>query len=67
MKCDNCGYNTVELSCKIMCPVCGQRQDCSDLFVEHICEHFECEIESACRYCENYKQCILNQGDLNFE
>jgi rubrerythrin len=29
--CDRCGYEMVERNCKITCPNCGNRFDCSDL------------------------------------
>ena len=29
--CDRCGYPMVEKLCKITCPNCGNRFDCSDL------------------------------------
>jgi len=29
--CDRCGHNMLEHSCKIICPNCGHRFDCSDL------------------------------------
>jgi len=29
--CDRCGGAMIELQCKIICPNCGHRFDCSDL------------------------------------
>jgi hypothetical protein len=29
--CDRCGCEMVEKSCKVTCPNCGSRFDCSDL------------------------------------
>ena len=29
--CDRCGFEMVESNCKIICPNCGNRFDCSDL------------------------------------
>ena len=29
--CDRCGFDMVERSCKVECPNCGNRFDCSDL------------------------------------
>ena len=29
--CDRCGAEMVERSCKVTCPNCGNRFDCSDL------------------------------------
>lgn len=29
--CDRCGHEMIERSCKIICPNCGHRFDCSDL------------------------------------
>ncbi len=29
--CDRCGFEMVERNCKITCPNCGNRFDCSDL------------------------------------
>ncbi len=29
--CDRCGFKMVERNCKIVCPNCGNRFDCSDL------------------------------------
>ena len=29
--CDRCGYEMVEQNCKVTCPNCGNRFDCSDL------------------------------------
>ncbi len=29
--CDRCGFEMVESNCKIICPNCGSRFDCSDL------------------------------------
>ena len=29
--CDRCGHTMYELNCKIICPNCGYRFDCSDL------------------------------------
>jgi hypothetical protein len=33
IKCDRCGADMVGRSCKIICPNCGNRFDCSDLNV----------------------------------
>ncbi|HVO42604.1 MAG TPA: hypothetical protein VMT34_08275 [Aggregatilineales bacterium] len=30
MKCLICGTEMLELNCKLICPVCGNREDCSD-------------------------------------
>jgi hypothetical protein len=29
--CDRCGSEMIELNCKVVCPNCGNRFDCSDL------------------------------------
>ena len=29
--CDRCGFEMIESHCKIVCPNCGSRYDCSDL------------------------------------
>jgi hypothetical protein len=29
--CDRCGSGMIEMSCKVVCPNCGSRYDCSDL------------------------------------
>jgi rubrerythrin len=29
--CDRCGFKMVEKNCKVECPNCGNRFDCSDL------------------------------------
>ena len=29
--CDRCGHEMVEKNCKVTCPNCGNRFDCSDL------------------------------------
>jgi rubrerythrin len=29
--CDRCGVQMVEKNCKVVCPNCGNRFDCSDL------------------------------------
>ncbi len=29
--CDRCGSRMFELNCKVICPNCGNRFDCSDL------------------------------------
>ncbi|MGA7192728.1 MAG: hypothetical protein WBW94_03790 [Anaerolineales bacterium] len=29
--CDRCGFEMYESNCKIICPNCGNRFDCSDL------------------------------------
>ena len=29
--CDRCGFQMVEEHCKVVCPNCGGRYDCSDL------------------------------------
>ncbi len=29
--CDRCGSDMFELNCKVICPNCGSRFDCSDL------------------------------------
>ena len=29
--CDRCGFEMFESNCKIICPNCGNRFDCSDL------------------------------------
>jgi len=31
--CDRCGSEMFELSCKVICPNCGSRFDCSDLSI----------------------------------
>lgn len=34
--CDRCGATwTYQWKCQIICPNCGARQDCSDLFVDY--------------------------------
>lgn len=34
--CDRCGASwQIAWKCQIICPNCGARQDCSDLFVDH--------------------------------
>ncbi len=30
-RCDRCGFNMYEKNCKVVCPNCGNRFDCSDL------------------------------------
>lgn len=30
-RCDRCGVEMIERNCKITCPNCGNRFDCSDL------------------------------------
>ncbi len=30
-RCDRCGSQMVERNCKVICPNCGNRFDCSDL------------------------------------
>lgn len=68
MKCDNCGKAyTDELQCKLICDNCGAYQSCSDLFILYRCIHFDCEVDRACPYCENYKHCQYHEGDVNFE
>jgi rubrerythrin len=29
--CDRCGFKMIEKNCKVVCPNCGSRYDCSDL------------------------------------
>ncbi len=29
--CDRCGFEMMEKNCKVVCPNCGSRYDCSDL------------------------------------
>ncbi len=29
--CDRCGFQMIERHCKVVCPNCGSRWDCSDL------------------------------------
>lgn len=29
--CDRCGFTMIEKNCKVECPNCGNRFDCSDL------------------------------------
>lgn len=29
--CDRCGFEMIETNCKVVCPNCGGRWDCSDL------------------------------------
>lgn len=29
--CDRCGHGMYEMNCKVICPNCGNRFDCSDL------------------------------------
>ncbi len=31
--CDRCGFEMVEVHCKVVCPNCGARWDCSDLSI----------------------------------
>ena len=31
--CDHCGHRMVEKNCKVTCPNCGNRFDCSDLII----------------------------------
>ena len=31
--CDRCGFEMIEHNCKIVCPNCGSRYDCSDLSI----------------------------------
>ncbi len=31
--CDRCGFEMVERNCKVICPNCGSRYDCSDLSI----------------------------------
>ena len=31
--CDRCGFEMVEQHCKVVCPNCGSRWDCSDLTI----------------------------------
>ncbi len=33
--CDRCGTRMVEKSCKVSCPNCGSRFDCSDLSIHY--------------------------------
>ncbi len=30
-RCDRCGTEMIERNCKVVCPNCGNRFDCSDL------------------------------------
>jgi rubrerythrin len=30
-QCDRCGFDMIEMNCKVVCPNCGNRFDCSDL------------------------------------
>jgi uncharacterized Zn finger protein (UPF0148 family) len=32
-QCDRCGFPMIERGCKLICPNCGNRFDCSDLSV----------------------------------
>jgi hypothetical protein len=32
-RCDRCGFPMVERQCKVICPNCGQRWDCSDVTI----------------------------------
>jgi hypothetical protein len=32
-RCDRCGFAMVERQCKVICPNCGARWDCSDLSI----------------------------------
>jgi rubrerythrin len=29
--CDRCGFEMIQRNCKVICPNCGNRFDCSDL------------------------------------
>ncbi len=31
--CDRCGFEMIDLHCKVVCPNCGARWDCSDLTI----------------------------------
>ncbi len=31
--CDRCGFEMIERHCKVICPNCGSRWDCSDLSI----------------------------------
>ncbi len=31
--CDRCGFEMLERNCKVVCPNCGGRWDCSDLSI----------------------------------
>ncbi len=31
--CDRCGFEMIEENCKVVCPNCGARWDCSDLSI----------------------------------
>lgn len=31
--CDRCGFEMIETHCKVVCPNCGARWDCSDLSI----------------------------------
>jgi len=31
--CDRCGFEMIETNCKVVCPNCGSRYDCSDLSI----------------------------------
>lgn len=31
--CDRCGFEMIEAHCKVVCPNCGSRWDCSDLSI----------------------------------
>ena len=31
--CDRCGFEMFETNCKVICPNCGSRYDCSDLTI----------------------------------
>ncbi len=31
--CDRCGFEMYEANCKVICPNCGNRYDCSDLTI----------------------------------
>jgi rubrerythrin len=39
--CDRCGYEMYERNCKIICPNCGSRFDCSDLNIYCDCSGME--------------------------
>lgn len=68
MKCDRCGsLEVIKQNCKVMCTNCYARWDCSDTHILYTCIHFNCELDEACSYCENYKRCALHQGDLKFD
>lgn len=32
-RCDLCGFTMIERHCKVICPNCGQRWDCSDVTI----------------------------------